>query len=302
MTFDELREHLRAVTELQDLDAWTFTAIPGGHTSAHTYRLRSEGRDYFVKEVKDNERDALKLLAPLRLVHVAAVVYPNLLDRNILVAEYVGGGPLESKSLEPDLIIDLATIQNHLNGAEYIDEPARDQEFFFGRYATRCFEEGCANLLALGALRLPIVELCRHLTDLLAERRVQIAQEFSAMPFAWQHHDFREENILGRNPQKIVDWGSSYGRGPFLFDLAPFLLNAETRLQTFVAHSHVCRKADRSTIERWLYVAASVRLMELLRCVQALTDCGNREALASFLAYHYATYKSLLASADVHTR
>ena len=146
MSFDEFRRRLQTERAFQELDTWTITAVSGGYTSPHTYRLRSGDKDYFVKEIKDNEREILKLLTPLVLTHVIKVTHPDLLDRNILVAEYVAGGPITSKVLEPGLIRDFATIQNHFNSPEFVQEPLSDDGGFFRSYLTRCFETGYNNL------------------------------------------------------------------------------------------------------------------------------------------------------------
>jgi aminoglycoside phosphotransferase (APT) family kinase protein len=114
------------------------------------------------------------------------------------------------------------------------------------------------------------------------------------MPFARQHHDFREGNILGENPQVIIDWGSSYGHGPFLYDLAPFLLNHQENLAIFIQHSDICKQAGRTAIKRWLYVAACARFMTFFTYIRERADCEKVKDLEAFLEYHYQTYGSLL--------
>ena len=295
MTLEEFRESLQAEREFRNLDDWTFQAVGGGGASAHTHRLRSAHADYFVKEAKDNERDALKLIGPLELRHVERVIYPGLLDQNILVTDYITGGPIQSKDLEPGLIRDFATIQNHVGRPKSTDHLPASDEVGLDQHALRCFEQGYANVSALEQHGFDIATSCRKVADHLMDRREEIVGEHSAMPEAWQHHDFREANILGRDPQKIVDWGSSYGLGPFLFDMAPFIFNHEGNRRAFLAHSEICRQADASAVERWIYAATCVRFMEFLRySVRHLVTSADREGAAEILAYHYHTYGGLL--------
>jgi len=261
--FEEFVGHLRLLDAFEDLDQWTITEETLGRTSSHKYRFRRGDKDYFVKEIKENERDILKLLVPLALTHVVKVAYPDLLDDSILVTPFIAGGPIKGRDLEPGLIRDFATIQNYFNSPEFLVEPGTEGGVFFERYLVRCLEIGYRNLLGFRTRNLHIVEQHISIAEHLLPNQNQLAEEFSYMPFARQHHDFREGNILGANPQVIIDWGSSYGRGPFLYDLAPFLFSHERNLEVFIEHSDICKQADRETIDRWLYVATSARFFSL---------------------------------------
>jgi hypothetical protein len=294
----ELTRHLKIKAEFSDLDRWNITAEELGRTSQHTYRLRRNDKDYFLKEVRDNERDILKQLVPLQLLHVMKVVYPDLLDSNILVAAYVSGGPIKSKDLEPGLIRDFATIQNHFNSSAFVSEAPRDEGFFFGRFLIRCFETGYNNLLQLQTRGFPVVLRYVEIAEHLMKGQRQIVAEFSSMPFAQQHHDLREGSILGSNPQVIIDWGSSYGYGPFLYDLAPFLLNHKQNLEIFVQHSEICREVNRATTERWLYVATCARFMSLFTYLKEQTEAERVTDMEAFLEYHYDTYRGLLRRSE----
>lgn len=289
----EFRRRLQTEVAFADWERWVTTNVAGGSVSGHTYRFRAGGMDYFVKELKDNERDILRLLAPLGLTHVETVIYPHLLDQNILVTAYDPSGLLRRKEdLDPDLVREFALIQNHFNAPEFVRGPLGDHNFGFGRYAERCLDQGYRNLLALRTHNLPIVDECIALTGHLMDCQEQLIAEYSGMPFARQHHDLREANISAGPPQRIRDWGSSYGHGPFLFDVAPFLLHHEPNLDVFMRHSDLCRQVGRRTIERWVYVAGCVRFMEWLRWF--LVESESPQGMAGLLAHEYMTYRHLM--------
>ncbi len=294
MDFYELARHLKTQREFEDLGQWTITEEVLGRTSPHTYRFRRGEKDFFVKQIKDNEREILKLLTPLRLLHIVRPSFPDLLDRNILVSETITGGPIQSKDLEAGLIRDFTTFQNHFNSPEFLQGPRTDDGGFFRDYLTSCFETGYNNLVELRVHGFPIVEKFVKVAQHLMATQDEIIFEFSSMPFARQHHDFREGNILGENPQVIIDWGSSYGHGPFLYDLAPFLLNDQENLEIFIQHSDICKQADRMAIKRWLYVAACARFMTFFTYIREQADCEKVKDLEAWLTYHYQTYASLL--------
>jgi hypothetical protein len=115
--------------------------------------------------------------------------------------------------------------------------------------------------------------------------------------FARQHHDFKEDNIIGE-PQKLIDWGSSYGYGPFLFDLAPFLVNDPDSLETFIKSSDNRKNTPRKQIDRWLHAPLGARFLGLLRWHLHPDEprgiIHSEEECRSFLEYEYRPYKKLL--------
>jgi hypothetical protein len=112
------------------------------------------------------------------------------------------------------------------------------------------------------------------------------------MPSGWLHHDFREENILAGQPQYVADWGSSYGPGPFLYDLAPFLFGCPGRLDVFAESSELCDGVSRQAVERWLYAATAARCAALLR--HALPLRPRLDELEPYLACQFEVYGGLL--------
>ena len=305
MDLGELERRLQAHPAFQDLDRWAITDIKSGATSPHTYRFQMGDRDYFVKEVKANEKRILGLLSALDLEIAPSVVYPELLEQDILVARYVRGMPHDSKQLPTTLIRNYARMQNVLNdkrnltqndafyGCTFTDA----DDGFYRKSITRCIERGYENLVGLRRHRLPIVEAFVEIADHIRTHRESIEDGFSAMPFAWLHHDFREAHIMG-DPPKLLDWGSSYGHGPFLFDLAPFLFSDEAGLAVFVADSDICRHAGRKDLERWLYVATCAGFAGF--ALWRLQEFGyvdgrqDRDACRVLLDYEYPAYEDLL--------
>ena len=304
MDKDEFGRRLQAHPWSEDLDRWKIAALRPGLTSPHTYRFRLGEQDYFVKEIKQNEVRILRLLTHLRLDIAPRVMVPELLRRDILVAEYVEGAPIGSKRLPPDLIERYAAMQNALNDREALGSKAfegcaftTEDDGFYRRSITRCLDRGYENLLSLRRHDLAVVEAFIEIADRIRVDRDSIADAFSGMPFAWLHHDFREAHIIG-SPPMLVDWGSSYGHGPFLFDLAPFLFSDGEGLETFIACSEICRRASRASIERWLYAATCAAFAGFT--LWRLGDFGyvdggqSREACRSLLEYEYPAYAGLL--------
>ena len=305
MDEDEFRRRLQAHPWFEDLDRWKIAALRPGLTSPHTYRFRLGEQDCFVKEIKQNEQRILRLLTHLRLDIAPRVVVPELLRHGILVAEYVEGAPIGSKRLPADLVERYAAMQNALNdreallGSEAFEGSAftTEDDGFYRRSITRCLDRGYENLLSLWCHDLPVVEAFIEIADCIRVDRNSIADAFSGMPFAWLHHDFREAHIIG-DPPMLVDWGSSYGHGPFLFDLAPFLFDDAEGLETFAACSEICRRASRASIERGLYAATCAAFAGFT--LWRLGDFGyvdggqSREPCRALLEYEYPAYAGLL--------
>jgi hypothetical protein len=307
MTFAELTDLLQTKDEFGDLGDWTIAGITEGGTSAHTYRFTSGRADYFVKETQDNERNTLQLLAGLELDVCPRVAYPDLLGHNVLVMQHIPGDSLKTKRLEPGLVGKYAEMHNALNNWQRVEECCPDTPCTFsdtdgGNYRDFILQgcrDGYQRLMNIRPLGLSILDDFTRLADRVVQRQETLAGEYSTMPFGWLHHDFREENIRGR-PQRLVDWGSSYGHGPFLFDLAPFLLIDADALDVFTARSDICRKASGEQVEGWLRVGGLASFVAFL--VWRLPDPEREDHAqtrdgewAEYLEYEFEPYMPLLA-------
>jgi hypothetical protein len=304
---DELLARLRGKAEFQRIEEWTIRRI-ASQTSAHTYHFRCAHVEYFVKLIKDNERRILQVLDRLGLELAPRVIYSDLLEDDILVAEFIPGGQLQSKRLDPVLVQRYALMQNALNDESLFREgnPASGCAFsdhddgFYRAGFMRCLEEGYEELLRLRHHRLAIVERYVRLAEHVRANRAWIADEYADMPFAWLHHDFKENNIVG-HPPKLVDWGSSYGHGPFLYDLGSFVRQDAQTMATFVQHSDICRSVAPAQIRRWAYVSTCSNLagFVLWRLKEPGGNWSTRAECQAFLEYEYAAYHDLLETPAV---
>src|SRR3989338_11694267 len=202
MELNELKIILSHEEKFKDINKWKFKEITHGTVSRHKYI-------------------------------VPRIIYPNLLKKNVLVQQCVSGKHLKSKkAIDIKLVREFAKFQNGLNKEEIINKINKfsgcnstviDESDFFrkGIYSNFDYDK---DLFILKKFKLPIVDKFIKLLNYIRKDKENIIDDFCKMPFARQHHDFKEDNIIC-NPQKLVDWGSSYGHGPFLFDLAPFLVN-----------------------------------------------------------------------------
>jgi hypothetical protein len=104
MDFSEFKRRLQSSPTFRDLERWIITDTDSGLTSPNSYRFQCGERDYFVKEVKENEKRILGFLTHFELDIAPRVVLPELLEQDIAVYEYVCGTPLEGKTLPQTLI------------------------------------------------------------------------------------------------------------------------------------------------------------------------------------------------------
>ena len=301
-----LLEYLTRLPRFGDPRVWQLERMNSGGISPHTLRLETPGGDLFIKATRDNESRTLRLLACLDLAVCPTIVLPDLLDQNWLVGEFVPGGPLRGKRLEPGLVAHYASMQNCLNRRQLFEggEPftrckfiTHDTGGFYRGLITRGLKEGYPTLVSLRAYGLPIVDEYIRIAERLAEHADSIAEAWATMPFAWLHHDFREAHIIS-SPQKLVDWGSSYGHGPFLFDLAPFLILDSAAFDVFMACSDICQQASRSQVMGWLSAATCAAFMAfILWRVKAFGAPGGNwntpEECRRFLEYEVSPFRAL---------
>lgn len=301
MKFNEIKQILSLKAEFRDFDDLVVTKIDEGIVSKHKYKIKSKNSTYFVKEIKDNEKNILKILDVLRLDFYPKIIYSDLLDKNILVSKFVSGGILDSWQIDDDLLIGFTEMQNILNDIPYLKEKeifdisnySESDGGFFRSQISDNFANGLKSLIELKKFSLLIVNKHLELITFLEKDKNNLIDDFSKMPFVRQHHDFKQDNIIGK-PQKLTDWGSSYGYGPFLFDLAPFLLNDKNQFVLFKSKSDICRNFEDFQINRWLYVAAVARYVEDLR--YRISDNywnSSKEKCEQFLKNEYNNYQTL---------
>ncbi len=289
-------KRLQTEAAFNQLESWEQTQITSGTQSGNVFRLTSGEQDLFIKEITDHERDIHKQLLDIKLKHVLKSKHPDLLEQNILVTDFVSCGSITTKQLDHNLIVEFATIQNTLL------PPGQDK----GAHAAsgEFFRKGFAENIAAAGKRMVVLKqeaptIAKEYTRLvehMQRNKEKLTQEFAAIPAARQHHDFREANILAGPPQRLIDWGSSYGDGPFIFDLAPFLLADQQQLEIYVGSSDICRVAQAGQIEEWLVSCALARLAEMLRYLEAfvIKQENGLEDLTGTLEYQFESYGKLL--------
>ncbi len=298
----KVKKILQKKEEFSDLSNWEIEKIKVGNTSPIKLKLSIESTKYFVKLIKDNEKQILKILSSMNSELIPKVIYPDLLDQNILLCQFIDGGTLKNRNLDPELIKNFAQMQNLLNDdifikwSKFLDGYIRTKidNGMFRNYVLESIPLGYDNLLELKKLRLDIVEDFLEIFDVLIKKSDLIAREYAKMPFARQHHDFREDSIT-RSPQKLVDWGSSYGHGPFLFDLSPFLWKNPKSLKIFMDSSSICRNSNEEHIMRWLFIATCFRFILMCRYFLLIIRKGFKfkQRLEEFFIYNHETYKNL---------
>jgi len=305
MNIDEIT---RLLTSRGITDDWEITSAFPLHPMKPIYRFKGDEHDYCVKVIKDNEKRALQRLVPLNLRHVQRFIAPSLLDKNVLVTEYLPHGTLSELNISPDLIREYAELQNTFNKKPYIDDLDLDIDEngflrgdpvngFYIKAIKPSFEIGYQNLKQSIAMHNPAFsDECRAIADYIMKHKEAISYEYATMPYAYLHNDFRVDNISDSDPQYIIDWGSCWGWGPFIFDVAPVLLNDKRNLQVYTKTSDICRESDSSQIHRWIVVAACARFIYRFRWNTPDLDIDEttRKGLDTIWARMYQYYTRIL--------
>lgn len=264
----ELLEKLTNEPTFEDLRLWRVVPLNGAQT---VVRLSHEEHDYVAKLAKPNEVEVHRRLLKLDLQNIVTSRFPNLLDHGVLVTSFVPGGPIREPFLSQGLVIDLARVQNRLDPDPVVSQEDR---VTWRDYAIDAMQMG---QLKLGRTRKSgtVLELTT-IVRALQPRWREIATEYASMPFAWLHYDLREANILAGLPQTVIDWGSSHGPGPFLYDMARFCLSDGATFHTFSGVSDLCRRASDKELSRWLYAAACANLATMLKYLEVYeNDLGR---------------------------
>lgn len=292
MTRDEVLSILATDAVFANLQPSQIEWLAQGRSS-HSCRIQVGAREFFVKDVQPQERDVLRRLSQLNLRHVPPIRSSRLLEKMILVTDYIAGGTMQDLALDADLVREMAVIQNHCSGSQQDSEKAREH---CRSRAIWCFARAAENLQSLrsGTTCTEIVDYERVFSTIEA-RTSDVAQRFASMPLARLHHDFYPNNILAGPPQVVVDWGSSYGNGPFLYDLAPYLLLSAANLAAFAETSDLCGEVGGAQLQEWLICATSVRFASFLKGVfdRGPGQTASAGRWSRFLGFHWPMFAAL---------
>jgi hypothetical protein len=304
ISLKQLKETLSKEKEFSDINNLTFNHIELGEMQ-HTYKVSNNNKTYFIKEVKPHEAQAEYFLSKLKLKRLPWARFPELLKSKILVREFIPGRMLKSKRLDPSLVRDFAKFQNRLNDKKFfkdnnlfnLNNYGRVDEKFYRKGKTYDFSYVSKRLKQLEKYNLEVVDKYWEILNHIREDKKSIVDDFVTMPYARQHHDFREDNIIVFNGStRLIDWGSSYAHGPFMFDIAPFLIDNKDCYNAFVRASDICGESSKKEIQRWVYVSLAMNFLSVLkwRLHSSEGKTKDKETLRKYLNYEYKTYKRLL--------
>lgn len=303
ISLEQIKKILQTEDDFKDLSKWNFKHIPLGEMQ-HTYKISKGRKILFLKELKTHEAQMEYFLSQLRLKHLPYSRYPNLLKKKILVRDFIQGKMLRSKKIDLKLIKDFAIMRKKLNDKKFFDKYnifklknySQKDDGFYAKGMENSIRYCSKVLRKLNKYSLKEVDNFWEILNLIKKNKRSIINDFVKMPFAKQHQDFREDNIIiGKDcEQRLIDWGSSYGYNPFMYDIAPFVANNPKALQFYLKNSGI--KAEKEQIKRWIYVGLCARFLDVVRWRLHPSEkrADTKEHCKKYLAYEYKTYRRLL--------
>lgn len=303
ISLNELKNILQTEKDFKDLSQWKFKHIPLGEMY-HTYKITNGKKSLFVKELKPHEAQMEYFLTKLKLNHFPCSKYPNLLKEKILVREFIPGRMLRSKNIDVGLIKDFAIMRKKLRNKKFF---AKHNIFKLNNYQLKddgfykkSFESGFTDsakcLKRLDKYKLKEVDQFWNILEHLKKDKKILVKEYGKMPLDKQHQDFREDNIIiGKDgKQRLIDWGSSYGYNPFMFDVAPFIINNPQALDIYLKNSKT--KGSKKQIQKLLYLGLIARFFDVVkyRLHPDEKRANTKKGCKKYMAYEYKTYKRLL--------
>jgi len=158
--------------------------------------------------------------------------------------------------------LDDCSIFNMVNFQNQIKTNKQDDGFYRATFLEN-MRHGADHLLRLKSFNWSILKDYDRLLKWIVERQDVLIDGFAGSPFAWIHHDFDDYNLIGW-PQKLIDWGSSYGYGPYLYDISPYLLNNQESLRMFSQSSWIWARHAEEDNQRSLMANVCARFVGFL--------------------------------------
>ena len=213
---------------------------------------------------------------------------------------------LRSKNIDLNLIKEFAIMRNRLNEKRFFNEYnilkvknfSQKDDGFCEEGIRKSFSQAQKILKKLNKYKLQEIDDFLEILKELGKNKGGIINDYISMPFAKQHQDFREDNIItdAKGTQKLIDQGSSYGYNPFLYDVAPFVVNNPKALNHYIKYSNNCNGISKEQIQKWLYAALVSRFFDVIK-YRLHADEGRvntREDCKKYLKYELKTYKWLI--------
>jgi len=296
MDIEEILNEVRKEKVFEELSSLDLKKIELGEME-HKYTFSKNEVIYFIKELKNHEAQMEYFLTILQLTCLPYSNFPRLLKKRILVREFVSGEILSKRKIDLELLREFAIMRNKMNDKRFFDKYNIFKMDNYSQEDDGFYERGIREDLLVVK---KIINEKRGLDKLkeiyyyVSENFEKILNRYLEMPFEKQHQDFREDNIIidSEGRHRLIDWGSSYGYNPFLFDIAPFLIDDSEAFEEYINNSDVCKDVERSKLDCWLYSALAVRFLSMVRW-----RIGEEEEIAKIIEradYELSTYSKLL--------
>lgn len=272
--------------------------LHGGRVAEHVYRFDTPGgRPLAVKVVRPNEALILRVLAHLRSPLVPSIRCPKSIGEGLLIWHYLD--PAAVGPLHPDLAKAYAQFHNATDDGKVFVElglPVKleksGQEFYIDTLH-RCLSAAMVNLATLQGYAWPVLDSVRKTMAQVGEREDELAERFGNTPFAWVHNDFRDENLVGK-PPKLIDWGSSYGYGPYLYDIGPYLVESDEAMRAFAGESAIYQSRSQGEREGDLLACTAAALTGYLHWhLGDMLKDGDMERVGWALKRRHKQYERL---------
>ncbi|MBT3642588.1 hypothetical protein HN604_00375 [archaeon] len=213
-SLDEIKRILQKEKEFAEINSWKFKHIPLGEME-HTYEISKGKKIYFLKELKLHEAQMEYFLCRLKLSHLPFSIYPGLLRQKILVRKFIKGRMLRSKNIDLNLIKEFAIMRNRLNEKRFFNEYnilkvknfSQKDDGFCEEGIRKSFSQAQKILKKLNKYKLQEIDDFLEILKELGKNKGGIINDYISMPFAKQHQDFREDNIItdAKGTQKLID-------------------------------------------------------------------------------------------------
>jgi hypothetical protein len=302
MNREQVISVLRKNKLFNNINNWEITPIYQGKAAEFACNIKNSSYSYFVKDIKENEKNALYMILPLKSTHFVKTSFLDLLQDNVLVADFVDGGNYTSSRLSESLIIEYAAMQKALNDREYFKKHFRGQSSVYKMADDGYFKKTADERIKLSLRILEYflkrgnsqMRSCYMLFKEIDKLADSIIYNYYSMPFAWLHNDFRSQNMVGELPV-LVDWGESYGYGPFLQDIAPYMLDNSSDIELYFSVLFGNPKFDSIQVDKWLVSVLIYRLAgEIIwHYFNTYRNSKNLYCIYAVLENNYPAYRKI---------
>jgi hypothetical protein len=261
--FLNAEKYIEELSQVAELKSYILTKYIKGSSLQPKFIGLCGSQKIFIKVVNNKESIILSEITKLQSQYIVGSILPELLKENIFIANFINEA--SQPYLNNEFLYDYFRMQQLFDDHSKLNQLFGTDQSIYRNYNFIPFKENILNDINVALRVFKCLQIqtegnlfyYEEIFNDISLKKLNIVDCYCCMPLRWLQNDFKRGNLIGKKPS-LIDWGESYGMGPFLHDIAPFISK-----EIFDSCFEIISTKYKKSIEecyRWLFSALCIRL------------------------------------------